>query len=192
MEYIVEKLGMSRTVSVPSVSVTLLKVQETKVCEVFEGGKAIVAYSLGKKMNKTIVGQQKKYGLTPEFNRFATLSVEGSQPGDMDLAPLGKAAMIKATFKSKGRGYSGVIKRWNFSGGPKSHGSRFHRRAGSIGNCEWPGRVMPGHKMAGRYGNTNVTVKNEIVSFDAENMILAVKGSIPGPDGAIGRIRIGK
>ena len=84
------------------------------------------------------------------------------------------------------------MKRHNFAGGPGSHGSRFHRRVGSIGMCEWPGRVQPGQKMPGHYGNSKVTVKNEIVSFDPETGILAVKGSVSGPNGAFGKIRIVK
>ncbi len=192
MEFIVEKIGMSRTISVPSVPVTLLKVQDVKVCEVGEDGRAIVAYASGKKRNKAIEGQQKKYGLSGEYNRFATLKVANSEAGDLDLAPLSEAKKVKTTFRTKGRGFSGVMKRWNFAGGPKSHGSRFHRAPGSIGNCEWPGRVQPGQKMPGQYGNTKVTVKNEIVSFDPENKILVVKGAVPGPNGAIGRVRISK
>ena len=105
---------------------------------------------------------------------------------------LAGAKIIKTSFTSKGKGYQGVMKRHGFSGGPKSHGSRFHRRHGSIGNCEWPGRVQPGMKMAGHTGNEKITVKNEIVSFDAENKILVVKGSVPGFNGAMGRIRIVK
>jgi len=192
MEYIVEKIGMSRTISVPSVPVTLLKVKEAKVCELLEGGKAIVAYSQGKRRNKAIEGQQKKYGLTPEFNRFATLKVANTEAGDLDVTPLSEAKRIKASFNSKGRGFSGVVKRWNFGGGPDSHGSRFHRAPGSVGMCEWPGRIMPGQKMPGQYGNKKVTVQNEVVSFDPENMILVVKGSIPGPNGALGKVRIVK
>ena len=84
------------------------------------------------------------------------------------------------------------MKRHGFAGGPKSHGSRFHKRHGSIGNREWPGRVQPGMKMAGHTGNEKVTVKNEIVSFDAENGILVLKGSVAGYNGAMGRIRIVK
>lgn len=191
MEYIVEKIGMSRTISVPSTPVTLLKVKEAKVCEVIEG-RAIVAYNDGKKMNKSIEGQQKKYALPSEFNRFVTLSVSNSEAGDIDTAPLGEAKFIKSSFKTKGRGYSGVMKRWNFAGGPAAHGSRFHRRPGSIGNCEWPGRVQPGRKMAGQYGNTQVTVKNEVISYDADNGILVVSGSIPGANGALGRVKVVK
>jgi len=192
VEFIVEKIGMSRTVSVPAVPVTLLKVVDTKVCEVSENGTAIVAYSNGKKFNKAIEGQQKKYNLSKEFNRFATISVANTEAGDLDVAGLGEAVKVKSTFNSKGRGFAGVMKRWNFGGGPGSHGSRFHRAPGSIGNCEWPGRVQPGQKMPGQYGNTKVSVKNDIVSFDAESGILVVKGSVSGPNGALGKVRIAK
>lgn len=192
MEFIVEKIGMSRTINVPSIPVTLLKVQDIKVCEITEDGRAIVAYPSGKKRNKAIEGQQKKYGLSPEYNKFATIKVANTEAGELDLTPLTEAKKVKTTFKSKGRGFAGVMKRWNFAGGPRSHGSRFHRAPGSIGNCEWPGRVQPGQKMPGHYGNATVTVKNEIVSFDPESKILVVKGAVPGPNGAMGRVRISK
>ncbi|EAH4926995.1 50S ribosomal protein L3 [Campylobacter jejuni] len=191
MEYIVEKIGMSRTITNPSIAVTLLRVVNAKVCEV-EGGKALVAYPKGKASNKCVAGQQKKYNLSAEYNRFATLEVANTEAGDLDETPLNEAKILKVSFNAKGRGYSGVMKRHNFAGGPASHGSRFHRRHGSIGNREWPGRVQPGMKMAGHYGNTKVTVKNEVVSYDAENKILVVKGAVPGYNGAMGKIRIAK
>ncbi len=191
MEYIVEKIGMSRTISVPSKPVTLLKVLDAKVCEVNDG-RAIVAYSSGKKFNKAIEGQQKKYDLPKEFNRFVTLNVANSEAGDIDVSPLSEAKVVKTSFKSKGRGFSGAMKRWNFGGGPASHGHRFGRRTGSIGMCEWPGRVMKGQKMPGQYGNEKVTVKNEVLSFDPENKILVVVGSVPGANGSLGRIKVAK
>jgi large subunit ribosomal protein L3 len=192
MEYIVEKIGMSRTIGVPSVPVTLLKVKDAKVCELLENGKAIVAYSQGKKINKAIEGQQKKYGLDRAFNRFVTLRVPNSEAGDLDVSPLQEAKRVKSSFHSKGRGFTGVVKRWNFAGGPDSHGSRFHRAPGSVGMCEFPGRIMKGQKMPGQYGNKKVTVQNEVVSFDPENKILVVKGAVPGPNGAVGKVRIVK
>jgi large subunit ribosomal protein L3 len=191
MEFIVEKIGMSRTVSVPSTPVTLLKVLDTKVCEVTDGV-AIVSYSNGKKFNKAIEGKQKKYGLSKEFNRFATINVANEEAGDLDVSALSEAKVLKTTFKTKGRGFQGGVKRWNFAGGRASHGHRMGRRTGSIGNAEWPGRVMPGKKMPGQYGNTNVSVKNEVVSFDAETGILVVKGSVSGPNGGLGKVRIAK
>jgi large subunit ribosomal protein L3 len=192
MEYIVEKIGMSRTITVPAVAVTLVKLVEAKVVEVDENKRALVAYSKGKKMNKAIAGQQKKYGLTPEFNRFMTLDVANTEVGDLDTAPLADANIVKTTFVSKGRGFSGVMKRHNFAGGPGAHGSRFHRRVGSIGNAEWPGRVQKGRKMPGHYGMDQKTAKNEIVSYDAETGIIALKGGIAGANGSYGTIRIVK
>jgi len=193
MEFIVEKIGMSRTVEVPSVPVTLLKVIEAKVCEVREDGKALVAYHSSKKINKSIEGQQSKFGISKEFNKFMTIEVaEGTEAGDLSSAPLAEAALVKTSFNSKGRGFSGGMKRHGFSGGPGSHGHRFGRRIGSIGNAEWPGRVQKGKKMPGQYGNTKVTAKNEIISFDAENGILVLKGAVPGHRGARGMVRIVK
>ncbi len=191
MEFIVQKIGMSRTVSVPSTPVTLLKVLDTKVCEVTDGV-AIVSYSNGKKFNKAIEGIQKKYNLSKEFNRFATMTVANTEAGDLDVSGLSEAQTLKTTFKTKGRGFTGAVKRWNFAGGRASHGHRMGRRVGSIGNCEWPGRVQPGKKMPGQYGNTNVSVKNEVISFDAETGILVLKGSVAGPNGALGKVKVAK
>ena len=191
MEYIVEKIGMSRTIGATSKVVTLLKVKEMKVCEV-SNGVALVAYSQGKSMNKPVEGQQKKYNLSAEFNNFATLEVANTEAGDLDMTPLADAKKVKASFNTKGRGFTGVMKRWNFAGGPGAHGHRFHRTGGSIGNREWPGKVQKGRKMSGQYGNEQVTVKNEVMSYDAENGVLVVVGSIPGANGALGRVKVVK
>lgn len=210
MEFLVEKIGMSRTIGSPSIPVTLLKIINAKVCDTQENGKVIVAYPRGKAHNKSIAGQQKKYSLSKEFNRFVTLRVNGEaqQDGqtdgqaesnkeankvkavDLDISVLESAARVKATFYTKGRGFSGVMRRWNFQGGPAAHGSRFHRRVGSIGNREWPGRVQKGKKMAGHYGNEKVTVQAEVVSFDKDNSILVLKGSVAGYNGAQGKISV--
>jgi len=192
MEFIVEKIGMSRTVGEKSIPVTLLKIVPAKVCEIKEDGKALVAYPKGKKVNKPIEGMQKKYGLSKEFNRFVELAVANTEAGDLSLEPLKEAKKVKLTFKSKGRGFQGVVKRYGFGGGPGSHGSRFHRAPGSIGNCEFPGRVMPGKKMPGHYGNKNITVNAEVVEFDPEMGVLVIKGSVPGANGSLGKVRIVK
>jgi len=184
---------MSRTIATQSAPVTLLKVIETKVCEVREDGKALVAYNSSKKLNKSIEGQQAKFDITKEFNKFMTIEVaSGTQTGDLDLNALGEATVVKTSLNSKGRGFQGGVKRHGFSGAPESHGHRMGRRTGSIGNCEWPGRVMKGKKMPGHMGNAKVTVKNDVVSFDSENGILVLKGSIPGHNGARGLVRIVK
>lgn len=190
MEFLVEKIGMSRTIGTKSEAVTLLRVLGAKVCEIYDNGKALVAYSQGKSLNKAVAGQQKKYNLSKEFNRFANLQVGNKELGDLDTSVLSEAKRVKVSFKTKGRGFSGVMKRWNFQGGPGAHGSRFHRRIGSIGNREWPGRVQPGKKMAGHYGNELVSVKNEVLSFEKESAILVLKGSVSGFNGAFGRIQI--
>lgn len=192
MEFIVEKVGMSRVVGTRGHAVTLLKLKDSKVCTAPINGEALVAYNGSKKINKAIEGQQKKYNLSKEYNKFMTLKVGSSEAGDVDYTSLNGAKKVKITIKTKGRGFSGVMKRWNFAGGPKTHGSRFHRIPGSIGNCEFPGRVIKGRKMPGQYGNTNVTVSSDVVSFDKENMILVLKGSVPGPNGRLGRVRIVK
>lgn len=192
MEFVVEKIGMSRTVGAKSEAVTLLKILDTKVCELLDNGKAIVAYKRGKAINKPLEGQQKKYNITKEFNNFATLSVANKEVGNLDLSVLESVKRVKVSLKTKGRGFSGVVKRWNFQGGPAAHGSRFHRAPGSIGNREWPGRVQKGKKMSGHYGNELVTTQNAVLSFDKENAVLVLKGSVPGYNGIFGRIKVVK
>lgn len=192
MEFLVEKIGMSRTLGEVSNAVTLLKVLPAKVVKVNAEGKSLVAYSRGKAMNKAIEGQQKAYDLSKEFNKFASLVVDNKEAGEQETASLEAAVELKATFKTKGRGFTGAMKRWNFAGGPGAHGSRFHRRTGSIGNREWPGRVQKGKKMAGQYGNETVTVKCQVISFDKNAGVLVVKGSVPGANGGFGKVKVVK
>ncbi len=87
---------------------------------------------------------------------------------------------------SKGKGYQGVMKRHNFSGGPAAHGSGFHRHAGSTGMRSTPGRCLPGVKKAGRMGGEQVTVENlRIMKIDAERQVIVVEGAIPGSRGGL-------
>ena len=89
---------------------------------------------------------------------------------------------IDATAVSKGKGFQGAIKRHNQSRGPMKHGSKFHRHAGSNGSCSSPSRVFKGKKMPGHMGCKKITVQNlEVVRVDAENNLLLIKGSVPGP-----------
>ena len=91
---------------------------------------------------------------------------------------------------SKGKGFAGVMKRYNFKGGPGGHGSHFHRAPGSIGQCATPSRVFKGMKLPGHMGSETVTVKNlDIVKIDAEQNLLLVKGAVPGAKGALLTIR---
>ena len=86
---------------------------------------------------------------------------------------------------SKGKGYAGTIKRWNFRGQDNTHGNSIsHRVPGSIGQCQTPGRVFKGKKMSGQLGNVRVTTQNlEVVRVDNERNLLLVKGAVPGPAG---------
>jgi large subunit ribosomal protein L3 len=94
---------------------------------------------------------------------------------------------------SKGRGFTGLVKRHHFRGGPESHGSMFHRAPGSIGASSFPSRVFPGMKMAGQSGTSRVTVRNlEIVEVDTEENVLLVKGAVPGPTGGYVVVRRAK
>jgi large subunit ribosomal protein L3 len=91
---------------------------------------------------------------------------------------------------TKGRGFQGVVKRWNFAGGPASHGSMFHRRGGSYGMCQWPGEVVKGKKMPGHFGTDRRTVQNlKVVKIIPEKNLILVKGSVPGAPGSMVMVR---
>ena len=97
------------------------------------------------------------------------------------IESLVKGDVVIMTSISKGKGFQGSLRRWNFAGGPASHGSKFHRRPGSSGNRTWPGRVMPGKKFPGHLGDETVTVRNVVVVdvLPHDNVIM-VKGPVPG------------
>ena len=98
--------------------------------------------------------------------------------------------LVNITGKSKGRGFSGVIKRWGFSGGKKTHGSRSHRVPGSIGASATPGRVFKGKKMPGRMGYQKTTIKNlKVLDVRPEMDIIAIRGSLPGSRNSIIEIK---
>ena len=89
--------------------------------------------------------------------------------------------IIDVTATSKGKGFQGVIKRWNFSGGRATHGSKFHRSTGAIGQSAWPAKVFKGKKMPGQMGNKRATSQNvEVVAVRADENIILVKGAVPG------------
>ena len=94
--------------------------------------------------------------------------------------------MVHVTGRSKGRGFSGVIKRWGFSGGKETHGCRSHRVPGSIGMSATPGRVHKGKKLPGHMGNRRVTIKNlKILDVRPDMDIIALKGAVPGSRNSI-------
>ncbi len=128
------------------------------------------------------------------IREFRTNELERYVPGDyIDVSAFEGIEKVDVIGRSKGRGFTGVMKRWNFSGGPAAHGSKFHRRPGSIGATTYPGRVIKGKKMAGHYGNERVTIINlKLVSIDREKHLLIIKGAIPGPNGGIVMVRKAK
>ncbi len=107
---------------------------------------------------------------------------EGVEVGQrVDIASLKKGDTVKVTGKSRGRGFSGVVRRWNFAGGPATHGSGFHRKPGSVGNRTQPGQVIAGKRMAGHYGSETSTVLNlEIVDVLPKESVVLIKGAVPG------------
>ena len=139
-----------------------------------------------------------RHGVTKaEQGHFAKAGVSGKRfvrefklenAGEYELAQEIKVDIfeagdkIDATAISKGKGFQGAIKRHNQHRGPMTHGSKFHRHAGSNGAASDPSKVFKGKKMPGQMGNKKITVQNlEIVRVDAENNLLLVKGSVPGP-----------
>jgi len=108
----------------------------------------------------------------------------------LDVGIFAEGDKIDVIGTSRGMGFQGVVKRWNFAGGPKSHGSHFHRRPGSVGNCVNPGRVVKGKKLPGQMGNRRVTVKSlRVVGVDVEKNLVVVKGSTPGARGTVLQLR---
>lgn len=109
-------------------------------------------------------------------------SPEGVKVGDsVSINSLAKGDVVKISAKSKGHGFQGSVRRWSFAGGPATHGSKFHRKPGSVGNRTWPGRVMPGKKFPGHWGDETITVKNVVViDVLADEGVVFVKGPVPG------------
>jgi large subunit ribosomal protein L3 len=105
--------------------------------------------------------------------------------GELTVDQFESGQKIDVQGVSKGKGFAGVIKRWNFSHQDNSHGNSIsHRAPGSIGQCQTPGRVFKGKKMSGHMGSVKVTTQNlEVFRIDAEKNLLLVKGAVPGPAG---------
>ncbi len=146
-----------------------------------------------KKLTKPLLGHFKKAEVKPArfLREFHVDNIDDFKIGQemkVDLFDNGEKVDLIGT--SKGKGYSGVMKRWNFSGGEKTHGSKFHRALGSTGNASYPARVFKNKKMAGQYGNKRITVLNsQVIYIDAENDIIAVKGGVPGSKGGFVIVR---
>ncbi|MDM8536208.1 50S ribosomal protein L3 [Desulfobacterales bacterium HSG17] len=136
------------------------------------------------KLNKPISGHLKKttekgFRVLREFRTDDIDEVESGATFSTDMFTVGDKVNISGI--SKGRGFQGTIKRHGFSRGPETHGSRNHRKPGSIGNSAWPGKVFKGKKLPGHMGTNRETVKNlTIVDIKHEENLLLVKGPVPG------------
>ncbi len=152
---------------------------------------SVMGIGTKKKANKPVAGYLKKagIGLNPRIIR----EVSGEETANYNLAEiLVPGTIVNITATSKGKGTSGVVKRWHFAGGPKTHGQSDRERApGSIGRGTTPGRIVKGKRMAGHMGDVNVTIENlKIHSFDATTGVLQITGAIPGGRGAVTKITI--
>jgi large subunit ribosomal protein L3 len=151
-----------------------------------------VAVGGGKKnLSKAVQGEFKKANVAARaFLRdvpVASLGKEEAKPGaKITVEVLDGKKLVHVTGKNKGRGFAGVMKRHNFGGHKATHGTMGHRVPGAIGCRMDPGRTFKGQRMAGHWGDEQVTVKNlKIVSIDAEKNLVVLKGAIPGPNGGL-------
>lgn len=146
-----------------------------------------------KHLNKPKKGHLEKFKIEnvkhlKEFRLNDTKKYEVGQKLGADVFEKGDIVSVQGT--TKGKGFQGVIKRHGQQRGPTTHGSRYHRRPGSMGASATPSRVVKGKKLPGHMGSVTRTIKNlEIVSVDNDKNVILVKGSIPGPKGSIVKIK---
>ncbi|MDE2667816.1 MAG: 50S ribosomal protein L3 [Acidobacteriota bacterium] len=148
----------------------------------------LIEFTSAKRVGQPMRGHFKKAKVAPvRFLKELRLSdgVEDTAVGSKVLVDqFSDSDEVDVTGVSKGKGFAGVMKRHNFSGGVASHGSMFHRAPGSIGASAFPSRVVKGMKGAGHMGQRQVTVKGlKVVRVDAEKNLLIVKGAVPGANG---------
>ena len=145
------------------------------------------------KVNKPVKGHFAKVNLTlkKHLREFRLDDVSSVKVGDelkADVFTKGDKVDIQGT--SKGKGFQGVIKRHGQSRGPMGHGSMYHRRPGSMGSTSTPGRVFKGKKLPGHMGRKTITIQNlEVVAVDLDKNVILVKGSVPGANGSILKIK---
>lgn len=192
------KCGMTRVFNDDgaSVPVTVVEVEPNRITQIktdetdgYTAVQVTVGSRRASRVNKSQAGHFAKAGVEAGRNSWE-LRVDGDQDGlevggnvTVDQFEVGQK--IDVTGTSKGKGYAGVIKRWNFQMQDATHGNSIsHRAPGSIGQCQTPGRVFKGKKMAGHMGDERVTTQNlEIVRVDAERNLLLIKGAVPGAPG---------
>ena len=188
------KIGMTQIIGDDGVvtPVTILQAGPCTVTQIktveTDGYNAVqVGYGQGKNLSKSVTGHVKKAGentnpkVLKEF-RIETIP-EDMKPGDqLTVESFNIGDKVAVTGTSKGKGYAGTVKRWNFNESRNTHGFKGNiRRVGSIGSM-YPQKVFKGKKMPGRMGHDQVTVKNLVVAYiDKENNLIGLKGAVPGP-----------
>lgn len=194
---IAKKVGMTRifTDGGESIPVTVLQFSKHQVVQLKTIDKdGYAAYQIGTQVSKTLnkpeashlesKGIQELYGRLYE-TAIQDFTRELSQGDCIDVSEFDGVDWVDVSGLTKGRGFTGVIKRWNFKTQPASHGNSLSGRVpGSIGSNQDPGRVWKNKKMPGRYGHTQVSVQNlRVVRIDQEHGLLLVKGAVPGANG---------
>lgn len=189
-----QKAGMTRIFDQDGnfIPVTVIKLIPNKVVQAKSNDKdgyssyKIAYYQKRQSLvSEPIKGALKKAGVEPTFTRFYEVKVDSANSEnvgkEISLDAIEKAKFVDVTGISKGKGFQGVIKRYNFAGGPAAHGSQFHRRPGSIGNRATPARVFAGKKMPGHMGSEKVTVQNlSIVEINRDKGYMLLRGAVPG------------
>jgi large subunit ribosomal protein L3 len=197
-----KKLGMTRTFEEDGRSIPVTVIQAgpcvvTQVKSEATDGYCAVQMGFGVKKAKNtpmpMQGHFRKAGTDPlrSVVEFRVEEGEEYKLGDtLNVDLLAKAELVDVTGTTKGRGFSGNIKRHGHHRGPAAHGSKNVRASGSIGMHTFPGRVLPGKAMPGQYGNKQQTKKNlKVVAVDQERNLILVKGSVPGHKNGIVFIR---
>lgn len=175
--------------------VTVVEAGPCTVVQKREQSKIQVGYGPTKegRVSRPVLGHYRKCGTGPfsvlrEFEADDPDSLEIGQEIRADIFAPGETVKVMGT--SKGKGFAGVMKRWNFGGGKDTHGSRSHRIPGSIGQCAWPSRVFKGKKMPGRLGGAKVTAPRvEVVEVRPDENLIFLKGPVPGARGSLVVIR---
>ncbi|WP_458526022.1 50S ribosomal protein L3 [Onishia taeanensis] len=194
-----KKAGMTRvfTEDGASVPVTVIEVEPNRITRVksvdVDGYSAVQVTSGSRKakhLTKAQAGQFAKAGTEAGRSLMEFRLAEGDEApevgGELTVSLFEAGQKIDVTGTSKGKGFQGAVKRWNFRTQDNSHGNSLaHRAPGSIGMCQTPGRVFKGKKMAGQMGNVRCTVQSlEVVRVDAERNLLLIKGAVPGAPGS--------
>lgn len=187
-----KKVGMTRVFNDKgeSVPVTVINVEPNVVAQVktvdTDGYNAVqitTGARKASKVNAPVAGHFKKAGVEAgTITREFRTEEEFKQGDTLELSMFEDGQKVRVTGTSKGKGFQGVIKRYNFHMQDATHGNSLsHRAPGSIGQCQTPGRVFKGKKMSGHMGDERVTTKNlEVVRVDQENNLLLIKGAVPG------------